>query len=98
MATIEQRGPYQFRAKVRRKGVTQTKTFDYRTKAEEWARVVEGKITGDEHVDRRLARDTTLSQACDWLLGWGVGTKSDAKKRKNNIRYLNNPHLAGWSR
>jgi hypothetical protein len=33
MATIEARGPYQFRAKVRRNGVVQTKTFEARRAA-----------------------------------------------------------------
>ncbi|MDA3785901.1 MAG: Arm DNA-binding domain-containing protein, partial [Deltaproteobacteria bacterium] len=45
MATIEKRGPYQFRAKVRKFGYKPvTKTFNSRKEAEKWARSVESKI------------------------------------------------------
>ena len=54
MVTIWERGPHQFCARVRRNGVSQTKTFETRAAAEEWARIIEGKVTGDEFQDRRL--------------------------------------------
>jgi hypothetical protein len=40
MATIWERGPYQFR--VRRKGVSETRTFETLREAGDWARVIEG--------------------------------------------------------
>lgn len=69
MAAIWERGPYQFCARVRRKQadgkvVSQTKTFESRRAAEEWAGILEGKVRSDEYRDRKVAHDTTLSQAC----------------------------------
>jgi hypothetical protein len=29
---------------------------------------MEGKVTGEELVDLKRARSTTLAQACDWML------------------------------
>ena len=60
MATIERRGPHQFRVRIRRNGVTETRTFETRRAAEDWARTLEGKVTGDEFVDQSRAKETTL--------------------------------------
>jgi hypothetical protein len=65
MAAIWKRGHYQFCVRIRRNGVSETKTFSTRQEAQDWARIIEGKITGDEFVDQSKARDTTLSQALD---------------------------------
>lgn len=62
------RGLHQYRAQVRRNGVYQTKTLESLRGAQEWRRIVEGKVTGDEFVDLKGARTTTLAQACDWML------------------------------
>jgi len=68
MANVEQRGPYQFRVKVRRNGVSVSKTFESHSDAEAWARIQEGKITGEEYVDRSEAKTTRLRDAIEWLL------------------------------
>ena len=61
MATIEQRGPYQWRAKVRRKGFpVQTSTFDYKAEAEAWARDIEGQMDKSMFVDRSLSERETF--------------------------------------
>src|ERR1700733_11643486 len=97
MATIEQRGPYQFRVKIRRQGANQAPTFESRREAEDWARILEGRITGGDFQDRREARDTTLSQACDWLLDRGVGPNADAKNVRSKLRYWKTSEFADWS-
>ncbi len=97
MATIEQRGPLQFRVKIRRKGVTETRTFESKSAAEEWARITEGKVSGDEYQDRRAARDTTLSQACTWFSESLDPSKPDTKNKLSKLRYWQSTEFASWS-
>jgi hypothetical protein len=47
MASISKRGPHQFFARIRRNGVSETKTFETKTEAQDWARLTEGKVTGE---------------------------------------------------
>jgi len=56
MATIEKRGQFR-RVKIRRAGLpAQTRTFDNRTQAQQWARGVESDIDKGIVVDRRTAQ------------------------------------------
>lgn len=69
MATIVNRGKRQWQVKVRRKGYpTETKTFDTKKEAEEWAAIVEGKMAACEYVDMRAASKTTLRQVFERYL------------------------------
>lgn len=98
MATIEQRGPHQFRARVRRNSVSQTKTFETRRAAEDWARILEGKVSGDDFVDHGRARDTTLPQALDWYEGVIVPkTPRSSKVKLSLIAYWRKSRFADWS-
>lgn len=97
MASIEKRGPYQYRVKVRRKGVSETRTFDSLKEAEDWARIMEGKVTGDEYQDRKKARDTSLSQACDWFEANLDRSKADAKNKVSKLSYWRASAFASWS-
>lgn len=97
MATIDQRGPYQYRARVRRNGVTESKTFETRADAERWAAVLEGKVIGDEYQDRRIVRETTLRQACEWFEANVDGGKPDAKNKLSKLRYWQETEFANWS-
>ncbi len=63
MATIEDRGDFQCRVKIRRKGVSRTRTFETYQEAEEWALRMEGKIVGRDYVDDRRTRDASFEQA-----------------------------------
>jgi hypothetical protein len=54
---IQVRGPHQYRVQVRRNGVYQSKTFESLRDAQEWRRIVEGKVTGDEFVDLKGRSD-----------------------------------------
>jgi len=61
MATIYERGPFQFQAVVRLKGSRrQTKTFETREEADIWAEGVEADIRRSQFVDRRSAQTTTF--------------------------------------
>lgn len=95
---IQIRGPNQFRVQVRRNGVYQSKTFEKLSEAQEWQRVMEGKVTGDELVDLKRARSTTLAQACDWMLdGKRVGNNPDARNVSAKLRYWKESKFADWS-
>ena len=98
MATIWERGPYQYCARIRRKVVSKTKTFESRREAEEWSRIMEGKVTGDEFVDRSKAHDTTLSQALDWYARVIVPKTSQlAKVKMCQVAYWKASRFADWS-
>lgn len=66
MATITKRGQYQWQAKIRRQGYeTQTKTFDIKSDADAWARLVEGEMDRGLFVSRAEAESTTLRDALE---------------------------------
>jgi integrase len=63
MATFTNRGPYQHQAQVRRKGYpTQTRTFESRRDAEDWAAEVELKMRQRTFVDRSEAERTSFGE------------------------------------
>jgi len=98
MATVEERGPHQFRVKVRRNGVSQTKTFETRRAAEEWARVIDGKVSGDDFVDRGRPKETSLAQALDWYEKMIVPKKPPSIKVKTSvIRYWRGTRFIDWA-
>ncbi len=95
---IQVRGPNQFRVQVRRNGIYQSKTFEELSDAREWQRVMEGKVTGEELVDLKLARSTTLEQACNWMLdGNLVGNNPDARNVSAKLRHWKISKFASWS-
>ena len=63
MATINQRGPYQWQAKVRRRGYpTQSKTFESKRDAEAWVAIIESEMVRSVFVDRSLGESTTFAE------------------------------------
>jgi integrase len=65
MATIEKRGQF-WRVKVRRAGLpAQTKTFNNRTHAQQWARSVESDLDKGIVVDRRTAQRLSLAEVLE---------------------------------
>jgi integrase len=64
MATISKRGPYQWRAQVRRHGYpAQSKTFNTKAEAEAWAKMIESEMARGIWVSRSEAEATTLYEA-----------------------------------
>lgn len=62
MATFEKRGPF-WRVKIRRAGApAQTRTFDNKARAQQWARSLETEIDNGVLVDRRAAERTSLAE------------------------------------
>ena len=65
MATIEKRGQF-WRVKVRRAGLpAQTKSFNNRTHAQQWARSVESDLDKGIVVDRRTAQKLSLAEVLE---------------------------------
>lgn len=61
MATIRNRGNYQWQAQVRRLGYPpQSKTFDTREAAEKWARAIERELDQGLYINRTSAEKNTL--------------------------------------
>jgi integrase len=100
MATIDERGPYQWRVRIRRKigdkTVTLTHTAESYAAARKWAEINEGKVAGDEYKDRRKAKETTLEAACAWLEKILPNTP-DAKNKRSKLKYWRSTDLANWS-
>src|SRR5690606_17595812 len=64
MATITKRGEFQYQAKVRRKGFpTQSKTFERKQDALDWAATIESEIRRGVFLDRSELERTTLGDA-----------------------------------
>lgn len=62
MATITQRGPYQWQAKVRVQGQpTVSKTFVMRADAERWARRTQSEIERGTYIGGKVAERTTIA-------------------------------------
>ena len=66
MATIERRGDYQWRAKIRKHGQPSiSRTFDTRRDAERWARAIEREIDTGQFIPRSEAESTTFAELAD---------------------------------
>lgn len=94
MATIEQRGPYQWRAKVRRKGYpVQTKTHDYKAEAEAWARDIEGQMDRSAFVDRSLSERETFEEVIKAHLKNITPTHKGAESEKMRLdKFMRGEH------
>lgn len=63
MATIRNRGPYQWQAICKRKGIGSTsKTFLTRKDAEDWAKITEAAMIRGHYIKRDDAEKTTLAE------------------------------------
>jgi integrase len=98
MATIWKRAPYQFCARIRRNGVSETKTFETKSEAQEWARVTEGKVTGNEILDQSKVRGTNLAEAFDWYEQVIVPeTPRSAAGKLTQVNYWRASRFASWA-
>jgi len=66
MATFHKRGPYQWQAKIRRKGYpVQSKTFETKDQAEAWARSVEAGMDSGTYRPLGLSQKITVGEMLD---------------------------------
>ncbi|MDA8230634.1 MAG: site-specific integrase [Magnetospirillum sp.] len=79
-----------WQAIVRRGGVYESRTFDTKADAEEWAAELERKIRRNEHLDSKEAEETTLGAALDRYLVEAIpGKKGETQDRRR---------IAAWKR
>ena len=89
MATFRKRGAYQWQAQVRKKGQPlQTKTFETRALAEQWARAIEVEIDKGVFVSRAEAESTTLKELLERYLAEVTPLKKGAASETNRARAL----------
>lgn len=95
MATFRKRGPYQWQAMVRKKGQPlQTRTFETRIQAEQWARAIEVEMDKGVFVSRAEAESTTLRELLERYLGEVTPLKKGAAPETNRLRALMRHPLA----
>lgn len=89
MATFRKRGPYQWQAQIRQKGQPlQTKTFETRAAAEQWAREVEYEMDRGTYVSRAEAESTTLMELLERYRNEVTPLKKGASSESARIRAL----------
>jgi integrase len=89
MATFRKRGPHQWQAQVRKKGYPpESKTFDTRTAAEQWAREVEHEMDRGAFVSHAEADSTTLGELLERYLEEVTPLKKGAGPEAARIRAL----------
>ena len=86
MASIQNRGPYQWRAVIRRRGYPpQSRTFNTRADAERWARMIENELDRGVFVSRAEAERTTLREALERYEREITPSKKSAYSEKRRI-------------
>lgn len=96
MATIDKRGPYQWRVKIRRRGYpTLTRTFETKAAAERYARQIESEIDQGVFVSRTEAENTTLGELLNRYLNEVTQRKKGAVAETYRIKALLRHPLAG---
>lgn len=95
MATIQNRGPYQWRVQIRKKGFPpQTKTFDTKSDAEMWARSIENEMDRGIFVSQKKAESTTLLECLERYRDEVSSKKKSHEIEKVYIKTLSNCALA----
>ena len=94
MASITNRGPYQWQVKIRRKGYpVQSKTFETEDDAKKWARMVESEMDRGIFTSLSKAEKTTLKEALEQYGKEITPGKKGAKQEKSRINILSNSAL-----
>jgi hypothetical protein len=89
MASFRKRGPYQWQAQVRKKGQPlQSKTFETRAEAEQWARAIEVEMDKGVFVSRAEAESTRLKELFERYLAEITPRKKGAASETNRLRAL----------
>jgi hypothetical protein len=95
MASFRKRGSDQWQAQVRKKGhPTQTKTFETRAAAEQWARAIEVEMDQGAFVSRAEAESTTLKELLERYLEEVTPQKKGAEPETNRLRLMMRHPLA----
>jgi len=95
MATIEKRGPYQYRVRIRRKGYPeQIKTFETMGKAKKWSRLVESKMDRGVFVSMVEAESTTFEECLSRYMREKTTNKKGWRQERTRIKKMQQHPLA----
>ena len=95
MATFRKRGPYQWEARIRKRGYPTTcKTFETKVDAEAWARQMESEMDRGVFVSRTEAEQYTLSECLDRYIAEYVPRLKSPYHEIKRIRQLQRHPLA----
>ena len=98
-ATLEKRGPNQWRVKIRRRGYPlQTRTFETKATAARYIRRIEREMDGGVFVSHREAETTTLGELLERYLEEVTPKKKGADSESYRIRALLRHPLAARRR
>lgn len=89
MATIRERGPYQWQAQVIRKGQSsQYKTFNNKADAGKWARSIEAEMDRGIFIPRKEDESTTLEEALERFIKEHIPTLKTSYRETNRARAI----------
>ena len=89
MATITNRGPLQWKARIRRRGYPDTsKTFETKADAEAWARQMESEMDRGIFISRAEAEQYTLSECLDRYIEEYTPRLKHGKREADRARAL----------
>ena len=83
---IYRRGLGQYEVKIRRKGVSASRTFDSFAEAVQFKTETVSKIDGNTYVDQTRERETSLSDVIDLYLKQVTLTKRGAVQEANRLQ------------
>lgn len=95
MASIRKRGPYQWEARIRRKGYpSQFATFEKKADAESWANDIESEMGKGIFLSRKEAEQTTFGEALDRFIKDFVPNYAQPKQMKSRVKIVKNSQLS----
>ncbi len=95
MATFRKRGPYQWEARIRKRGYPTTcKTFETKLEAEAWAKDVETKMNKSIFVSSKEAEQYTLSECLDRYIEEYIPKLKHAKREEDRARAIQRRAIA----
>ena len=95
MATYRKRGPYQWEARIRKKGYPTTcKTFDSKADAEAWAKDIETNMNKSLFVSAKEAEQYTLSECLDRYIEKYTPRLKHGKREADRARFIQRRKIA----
>ena len=95
MATITNRGPLQWKTRIRRRGYPDTsKTFETKADAEAWARLIESEMDRGIFVSRAEAEQYTLSECLDRYIEEYTPRLKHGKREADRAKFLQQYSIA----
>lgn len=89
MATIREKGPYQWHVQIRKRGYpAQTKTFSFKKEAERWAKIIESEMERGVFVSRTEAESTLVRQILTRYENEVLPSKRGEKSDKSRLKTL----------